>query len=238
MKQPITAFIVYSFLSLNSAWANTESTVETNGFQSTETIHNLVENYIKQKVYQQLFEPVIHIRKLSNNLQLAACQTELELKDNRHDRIAGRMTIRVQCHQPKWQVFVPATVDGKLPLVVSAKAILKRAVIKEDDVTQILVSYNRVPIGALVKTDKAIGMRTKRAIGPNQPIKVRDLDPPYWVFKNKEVNVITKIGEVEVKTKAIALKSGVQDEQVPVKNITSKKVVNGIVIAPNTVIVP
>lgn len=211
---------------------------KTAALHSVDEIHNLVKNHVKQKIDQQLFEPKIRLRKLSTELQLPACKVPLQLIDNRMEKVAGRMTIRVQCIQPKWQVFVPVNVDGKKPLVISAKAILNRAVITSEDVTQVYVSYKKIPNGSLVDINKAIGMKAKRPIGANQPIKARDLLPPYWVFKNKQVNIITRIGDIEVKTKGTALKSGVIDEQVPVENLKTKKVVMGIVIAPNTVIIP
>ncbi len=238
MKQSLKYLFFYLLTASNLAAANNTQNVETSEYQSIEKIHQLVENHVKQKIDQQLFEPEIQLRKLPHDLQLPNCQSALELIDNRIEKTAGRMTIRVLCPQPKWQVFVPVNVEGKKPLVVSAKAILKRAVITEEDVKQEYVSYKQIPTGSLVDINKAIGMRTKRAIGANQPIKVRDLQPPFWVFKNKEVNIITKIGDIEVKTKGIALKNGVVDEQVPVKNSSSEKIINGIVIAPNTVLVP
>lgn len=207
-------------------------------YQPVEEIHQLVYKHVKQKVDQKIYDPVITLRKLSSNLQLPMCNSDLELVDNRLDSIAGRMTIRVICAQPKWQVFVPVTVDGKQPVVISSKGILKRAVIKSEDVKQILLPYKKIPAGSMINVSKVIGMRAKKAIPPNQTIRVRDLQPPYWVFKNKQVNIITRIGGIEVKTKGTALQSGVVDEQVAVKNSSSKKTVKGIVIAPNTVLVP
>lgn len=207
-------------------------------YQELDKIHQVVLEYIKQKIDQQLLEPEIKLRKLSKGIQLPSCQMPLELIDSRTEKIAGRMTIRVMCPSPKWQVFVPATVDGKKAVIKTAKAIIKRAVITREDVKQVLISYKKIPSGSLVDINKAIGMRAKRAMGANKIIKARNLQPPYWVFKNKEVTIITKIGDIEVKTKGKALKSGVDNEQVPVENLKSKKIINGIVIAPNTVLIP
>lgn len=207
-------------------------------FQPLDDIHQLVQSYIKQKVDQQLLEPEIKLRKLSSNLQLAKCQQPLEIFDSKTEKTAGRMTIRVLCHSPKWQVFVPVIVDGKKYVVKTAKAILKQAVITNEDVEQVLVSYKKIPSGSLVNINKAIGMRAKRAMGAGQVIKARDLQPPYWVFKNKEVTIITRIGDIEVKTKGKALENGVKHEQIAVQNLSSKKVINGIIIAPNTLLIP
>ena len=72
----------------------------------------------------------------------------------------------------------------------------------------------------------------------NRVLKVRDLQPPYLVFKNKNVTLVSKIGDIEVKTKGKSLKNGVKGQQVPVENLSSKKILNGIVIAPNKILIP
>jgi len=214
---------------------NHSSQVENQRIQS---IHDLVMNHVKQKIDQKIYEPNITLRKLSPDLKLANCSSSLELLDRSPQNFAGRMTISVSCLAPKWRVFIPVTVDGKQIAVISTKGILKRAVIKPEDIKEVLLPYNKIPSGSMNDAARATGMRTKKAIKPNQVIKIRDLQPPYWVFKNQQVNIITRIGEIEVKTSGTALASGVADEQVPIKNNSSKKIIKGIVIAPNTVLVP
>jgi len=207
-------------------------------YQSLEQVHELVTNHVKQKVDQKIFEPTIKLRKLSPELRLPYCKNGVELEDKQTDKFAGRMTISVFCLQPKWRAFVPVTVDGKQPAIISTKGILKRAVITTEDVKQVLMPYKKVPRGSMINVSKVIGMRAKNSIAPNKIIKIRDLQPPFWVFKNKQVNIVTRIAGIEVRTEGTALKSAVVDEQVPVKNRSSQKIIKGIVIAPNTVLVP
>lgn len=207
-------------------------------YQSLDEIHDFVTEHVKQKIDQKIFEASIQLRKLTPELKIRRCESNLELQDNDLANISGRMTISVFCQQPKWRVFVPVTVDGKQPVVMSVNGILRKAVIKETDVEQVLVNYKRIPSGGMIDVTKVIGMRAKKSIAPNTVIKVRDLQPPYWVFKNKQVNIVTRIAGIEVKTRGTALESGVFDEQVPVKNDASEKIIKGIVIAPNTVLVP
>lgn len=230
--------LIMLFTIAKPAYANNEIPSSATKKQSIEAIHQLVESQVKQKVDQKIIEPVITIRKLPHNLELPACQNSLELNDSNTERMAGRMTFRVLCQKPKWQVFVPVIVDGKQSVIVSTQAILKGAVIEAKDIRQELIHYKKVPRGTLVQLNKAIGQRTKKAIGPNTPIKVRDLLPPFLVFKNKQVNIVTQIGEIEVVTKGIALQSGVLQDQIAVRNSSTEKTIFGIVVAPNTVLIP
>ncbi|MDX1353487.1 MAG: flagellar basal body P-ring formation chaperone FlgA [Thiomicrorhabdus sp.] len=219
-------------------YANAQPESHSASYQALDEIHELVTNHVKQKIDQKIFDATIQLRKLTPELKIPKCLSNLELVDKDLSNISGRMTISVFCQQPKWRVFVPVTVKGKQPVVISTNGILKRAVIKESDVKQTLMDYKAIPSGGMIDVSKVIGMRAKKAIPPNTVIKVRDLQPPYWVFKNKQVNIITRIGGIEVKTRGTALESGVADEQVPIRNNTSEKIIKGIVVAPNTVLVP
>lgn len=244
MKRTIYLLTLLSllFISVNTKIYATTEEIQSpkidSSLQSVDEIHQLVTNHVKQKIDQKLFEPTIQLRKLSSEIKLARCQSAIQIEDKNLDNVVGRMTISAVCLNPKWRVFIPVTVDGKQLVVISTKGILKKAVIQEGDVKQELIHYKKIPSGSMINLSKAVGMRAKKAIPANQILKIRDLQPPFWVFKNQQVNIITRIGEIEVKTTGTALQNGVVDEQVSIKNSSSQKTIKGIVIAPNTVLVP
>ncbi|MDG6773381.1 flagellar basal body P-ring formation chaperone FlgA [Thiomicrorhabdus sp. ZW0627] len=195
-------------------------------------------DYIKQKTDQKLYDPQIHLKKLSQRIKLPKCGKPIEISDRNPTKYTGRITIGVKCNAPSWQIYVSATIEGKLPVVITTQGILKQAVIKPEDVKRILVPYKKASSNSLISTETAIGMRAKKAIGPNEILSIRDLQPPYLVFKKQTVTIVSKIGGIEVKTKGTALQDGVERQQIEVENNSSKKTVKGIVIAPNTVYVP
>ncbi len=238
MNQPILQLIAFFILAnpFLSVLALEENAVPFE--QPHSELYFQVSEYLKQKSDQKIFEPEFELKKLSTNVTLPKCQTELILKDRNPTTYAGRITLSLSCEQPTWRIFIPVTISGKLPVVVSTKGILKQAVIKEGDVVKTLVPYQKAPKGHLIDIKTAIGMRAKKAISPNKILKITDLQPAFWVFKNQQVTLITRIGNIEVKAKGTALKNGVESEQVPVKNASSKKTLKGIVIAPNTVFIP
>ncbi len=218
--------------------ANAQNTETPSEFQSLETVHQLVLEHLKQKADQSIHNPEFKIRELSDRLKLKACQTALQIEDRQSSKTVGRMTIGVSCEHPRWRVYVPAEIMGKLPLIYSNHAILKGERISREDFRVELVPHNKIPPGAVTQERSLIGMRSKRAISANQVIKVQYLVPPYMVFKNQAVNIITRIGAIEVRSRGISLKNAVEGEQVDIQNQSSKKIIKGIVIAPNTVLVP
>ncbi len=215
-----------------------DQTSSSSQYQAHNEIYTLAYEYLKQKTDQKIFDATFDLKKFSPTLSLPRCQTPITLKDRNPNRVSGRITLAVSCEQPTWRVFVPVVITGKLPVILSAKGIPKQAVIKEEHVKKVLLPYQKVPKGHLININTAIGMRAIKAIPANKVLKIKDLSPPYWVFKKQQVNIITRIGDIEVKALGIALKNGVEQEQVPVKNLSSQKIIKGIVIAPNTVLIP
>ncbi|MBN2647044.1 MAG: flagellar basal body P-ring formation protein FlgA [Thiotrichales bacterium] len=216
---------------------------QTQSFQSAEQIHQKLLNYLKQKVakqeaHQQLYEPEFELRALSETLKLPACQTELQIHDRNPDAYAGRMTLGVSCDSPKWQVYIPANVNGKINVVMTRRAVLKNTALTAEDLQEVLIPYRQEPAQSVHSITTAIGMRTKRALGAQTILKIRDLQPPYWVFKQQKVTIITHFGAVEVRTSGTALENGVKEQQVEIINNQSQKTLKGIVIAPNTVYIP
>lgn len=206
--------------------------------QSLEAIHQTVLEYIKQKADQEITNPEFKIRPLSNRLILPQCQTELSIEDRSPNSRVGKMTIGVACTQPNWKVYIPAEINGLTPLVYTQNAILKGQTIQPQDLRVELVPYNQIPPNSVIKIESIVGMRTKRAITANSVIKVQYIQPPYIVFKNHQVNILTRIGEIEVKSFGVALQNAVEGEQIEVQNQSSQKIIKGIVIAPNTILVP
>lgn len=235
MLQIITALTILTnpLLSLQANQIN-----PSNQSQAHNDIYTLADEYLKQKTDQKIFEAKFELKKFSSTLSLPRCLTPLTLKDRNPNTVSGRITLSVSCNKPVWRVFVPVVITGKLPVILSTKGIPKQAVIKGEHVKKVLLPYQKVPKGHLIDTNTAIGMRAIKAIPANKVLRIKDLSPPYWVFKNQQVNIITRIGGIEVKATGIALKNGVDQEQVPIQNASSKKLIKGIVIAPNTVLVP
>ena len=207
-------------------------------YQSRQQLHTQVLNHLKQKTAQKLKNRKITINPLSKKLMLPTCLVPIQLDDKSPLRLYGRMTIRLQCPQPNWKLFVTAKVTGELPVVIAKNGITKQTLISKNDILISYVPYKKLKRGAMTTLDSVIGTRSKRAIYPNAIITIDMLQPPYLVFKNQPITIVSHIGNLKVTTKGTALMSGTEQQQISFKNNKSKKILKGIVIAPNTVWVP
>jgi flagellar basal body P-ring formation protein FlgA len=203
-----------------------------------EDIHHAVENFLKQNLDQQIIEPQINIRELSQNLTLPRCDNELSLNNRSNNTFFGRQTVLVECTRPGWRVFVSAEIDGKVMAVTAKRGIVRQAFIQADDIDIVPTPLSEVRRGWLTDIENVVGMRAKRAIRPNTVINLQMLDIPYLVNEGDQVQIITRISGVEIRTRGIALEDGMLQDQIEVRNQQSNIVIKGIVIAPNTLLVP
>jgi flagella basal body P-ring formation protein FlgA len=201
-------------------------------------LEKTVYQHLKQKSDHKLLKPVIEVNPLSATLTLPKCQKPIKVNDRNPEKFAGRLVTGIECESPFWRTFISAKVDGKVQIVASTKAIYRNSVIQTNMVKLISVPYSSRLQNHLTQIESAIGMRAKRSIRSNTPIDIHDLLPPFWVYKNKPVTLLTMINGVSVETMGIALKDAFQGQTVLVRNATSDKLIRGIVIAPNKVQVP
>ncbi|KUJ71714.1 flagellar biosynthesis protein FlgA [Thiomicrospira sp. WB1] len=219
----------------SKAFANSDNSQAVQDFSR---IYQAIRSDIETKLDGHLHQAKIDISEVSSRLKLDRCQSEITIRDRRPEKKAGRKTYEVRCESPQWQFYVTAQITGKLPVVKTTRAILKQAVIREQDVKIDYIPYNRVRRDTIIDLETVVGMRAKRAIGPNSTLTARQLQPPYLVFEDQPVNIVTEIGNIRVESAGMALKSATLNQQVPVRNLSSDTVIKGIVIAPNTVKVP
>lgn len=207
-------------------------------FESKQKLNDVVMEHLKQKTDQKLKNRKILINPISARLNLPTCQVPINLQDKSPNKKHGRMTIRLTCAKPYWKLFVTATVQGDIPVVVAINGIIRQSVINKYDIEIVYKPFRSVRRGTMQDLDSVIGMRNKRAINPNAVIMINMLQHPYVVLKNQPIKIISYIGNLKVTSKGISLENGINQQQVSFRNIASEKVLKGIVIAPNTVLVP
>ncbi len=218
--------------------SNATSTEKSNLFESKQKLHSIALEHLKQKTAQKIKNRKISISPISSRLKLKTCLEAITIEDKSPEKRLGRMTLKLTCPLPKWKLFIVANIGGELPVVVSTNGIIQQTTITKEDVKITYLPYKKIRNGAMKNIDSVIGMRTKKSISPNKIITINMLEPPYLVFKNQPITIVSYIGNLKVTSKGIALKNGTKEEQIPFKNISSGKTLKGMVIAPNKILVP
>ena len=78
-------------------------------------------------------------------------------------------------------------------------------------------------------------MAARRSLRPNSPIRINDVEKPRIVKKNTLVSVIYKVGTLNITFRGRALEDGALGETISVLNSRSRRTIQTIITAPNTV---
>jgi flagella basal body P-ring formation protein FlgA len=174
--------------------------------------------------------------RLDSRLRLQACATPLHTFAPNPLSNTGKMTVGVRCEgASEWTLFVPVSVEVEVPVLVLRRALPRRAPVEAMDVE---TQMRRLPGSATnFITDIASlrGHRLKRALPAGAPLTIDALAPDVLVKRGQQVTLLASIGAIEIRAQGQALNDAGAYDRVRVQNVTSLKVVEGVVESANTV---
>ena len=157
-------------------------------------------------------------------------------------------TVKVECRSENWSTVLRSNhassfnelrsegIDGepKVKTVIVKKNIIKGEVITEEHLSYSFNASEELP-GSFTNISEAIGRKAKFNLARGAILKSRQLAMVYPVEKGKAVIVIADNSRVSITVNAIALERGQIGDMVRVKNATSGKVLNAIVLGEKKV---
>jgi flagellar basal body P-ring formation protein FlgA len=203
--------------------------------QPLDTIQEAAEQFVRSQLPDGKAKHYVSATSLDSRLRLKQCDVPLEAFSNTSD-IAARVTVGVRCMAAApWTIYVPVTIEVEVPVLVLRRALARRARVMLTDVEP---QVRRLPGSAAnFITDIASlqGHRLKRALPAGTAITVDALTPDILVRRGQQVTLIAAVGGIEIRAQGSALTEGGVQDRVRVQNVTSLKVVEGVVESDSVV---
>lgn len=204
--------------------------------QSIEEIEQVAYIYGLSEAQAEYDNPQIAMEALDSRLRLEECASELEAFSNTHSRGLGNQTVGVKCHSPvAWTVYVPIKVKVFRPVVVASRPLAAKHIISKADLRIKQQDITAIRKGYIQNTDQAVGQQLKYSVAQGTVINPKSLVTQKLVRRGDRIVLIATAGSMEVKMSGIALSDATQGQRVRVKNISSQRVVEGVVDAPGIV---
>ena len=174
-------------------------------------------------------EMTFDIQELDSRLILPACDSlpavEGTLSLNRK-----RQTFAVRC-PGSWTVRIPVDVSVMAPVMVSARPLFRGQALTESVIRWEARDLTRLSRGFVEQSQDWQDMRIRRTIGAGTVITPSGLQPPLLISKGDRVIIEAGNDRFFVKMVGEALSNGVKGQQIPVRNLTSSRVVRAEVVA-------
>ncbi len=159
---------------------------------------------------------------LDPNLRLPRCGAPLEA------RVQNSASVEVGCPQG-WRLFVPVRVRRSQTVVVLARGIAPGQTITADAVVTETRDAARLNAAALSDPAQAVGQVARRMLTAGAVLGANDLVAQRLIRRGDNVALVTRRGGVEVRVVGKALGDAGENERVSVENLSSRRVVQGVV---------
>lgn len=145
-------------------------------------------------------------------------------------------TIKVAVEGQEQQVFdVKATVDEWAVYPVAKNSVPRGMVVQPADVAMARVNLATIPVDALHGEETIVGLAASKDIPAGEVFRRDKLAIPPLITSGSRVTMMYRNGLFEASASGIALESGVQGQEIKVRNDSSKKIITGTVLEPGLV---
>lgn len=226
------SFWLFAAAALLTARAHAQS------IQPLSSIEGAAESYVRSQLPSaQKNRYYVSAAHLDSRLRLAQCSAPLDAFPNSLNSMqTARITVGVRCSaQTPWTVYVPVNVEVEASVLVLRRGLSRRAPIQAADVE---LQIRRMPGTAstfLSDVNSLNGHRLKRAIPAGTPLTVELLVPDVVVRRGQQVTLVAANGGMEIRAQGLVLADAGASDRVRVQNVSSLKVVEGVVENENTV---
>ena len=172
----------------------------------------------------------ISIGHLDSRLRLSACEQPLETYLSPGGKLSGKTSIGVRCKGPKpWSLYVPVTINLISAIYKTSRPLPRGHIIRDHDIISADYNLSRLNYGYFTEKEQLVGKQTRRRLKQNHVITPNQVTEPLIVKRGEKVALIAKSDSYSIRMKGEALMNGAQGDRIRVKNVSSKRIVEGVV---------
>jgi flagella basal body P-ring formation protein FlgA len=210
--------------------------VSANNLQSLADVEHAAYIFTLAQAQARFNNPEITLTPMDKRLRLQNCEGGLEAFTNREMTSAGNVTVGVRCHHPvAWTVYLPLQIKVMQPMVVVARPVSGNRVLTEQDLRIEQRDIGSLRQGYMTNIAAVVGQQAKYSLGLGTVVQKNHLRPLNVVKRGESIVLVASAGTMEVRMQGTAMADAGVGDRVRVKNLSSERVVEGVVDAPGVV---
>jgi flagella basal body P-ring formation protein FlgA len=175
-------------------------------------------------------DPRIEVGAIDPHLRLTRCDQPLIVEQPSGSRPIGSTTVGVRCPgSSSWSLYVPVRVQIYADILVAARPLARGVPLTETDVTLSRQDLASVPGSALTHSSQVVGKRLRYPVATGAALNAGLLDQPPLVKRGQTVSIVSAAHGLEVRASGEALADGASGETIRVRNLLTKKIIQGTV---------
>ena len=198
-------------------------------YQSHESILSAARHFLETHNELDQYKKVdIQLGRIDPRLKVSQCSQALELSLAPGSDTTGKTTVNVRCSKDKtWALYITAVINKFATVYQTAAPLPRGHVITEQDIQT--VEYNLAKLNRGYYTDKKslIGQETRRKLDKFKVIHPGQVKAPLMVKQGEHVALIATNKQFSVRMSGTALMNGALGDHIRVKNLSSKRIIEG-----------
>lgn len=213
--------------------------VHADGVQPLAAVQRAAHEFLAAQVRSLKGEARIEVGEVDPNLRLAACERPLENQLVAGARVLGNTTVNVRCTgRSPWSLYLPARVQVFADVLVAARPLPRGVPLTAADLMPSRQDLAAAPGGAVTVPGQALGKRLRYPVAAGSVLGAGMLESPPLVHRGRPVTIVSGNAGFEVRVAGEALADAAGGDNVRVRNLLTRKVIEGTVQAENLVRVP
>lgn len=183
-------------------------------------------------------DATVEIRPIDGRLNLSSCGQPLEVLPDSSSRTLGQVSVGIRCNGLKpWTVYLRGMVSAEQRLPVLVSSLTRGDIVSEQDLEYRLIAVNSSATGYISKQSNIVGMELRRPLAAGSKFKSSDLKAPTIIERGQTVDLVARTTGLVVNMQGVALAPGAAGDRLSVKNLSSGKRVDGLVLSSGEVLV-
>jgi flagella basal body P-ring formation protein FlgA len=201
-----------------------------------ESIRAAAEAFVKSQLPQESSVASVTAGALDSRLRLVRCTGGLRPQLPAGAALQSRTMIGVACAGPvHWTVYVPVTVESRISVLVLKHPVPRDARLTIEDVTVETRKVTGLATAFLTAVSDLQARTVQRPLPMGTTLTIDMFKPDLVIKHGQEVTLVAAAGGIEVRATGRALADAAGGTRVKVQNLSSLKVVEGVVEGPDLV---
>ena len=225
--------ILLSVMVSTACFAEVNSTQYEEHTNIISTVKRFINSHV-QKIHKGEF--TVKVGRIDPRHRLARCSTPLETQLTGNNFRGSAMTVAVRCSKPSpWLLYVPGKVSIYKTVFVARQTITRGRRILASDLHKSRRDITTLQYGYIDNKSDIIGKIARRVVFANTVLKPQMLSLPLLVKRGQTVVLIAETHGIQVRMSGKALGSGPAGHSIRVRNLSSRRIVEGVVVKSGVV---
>lgn len=210
--------------------------VGASNIESVDSIRAAAESFVRAQLPHDASVADVTAGTLDRRLRLARCTSGMRGQLPPGATLQARSMVGIACKGPVlWTVYVAVVVESRISVLVLKHPVARDARLTVEDVTVETRKVTGLATAFLTDVKDLESRLAERPLPMGTTLTADMLKPDLVIRHGQDVTLVASAGGIEVRASGRALADGAAGSRLKVQNLSSLKVVEGVVEGPDLV---